>query len=168
MIDFNHNGNNGLFVRTSTNTFRTLINSNGVFTPFGMEFQALTNANYSRCLVGDLNNDRFDDVLMISDKGSHAYRFATNGLARDMSRFSRLSSLKAVDAVIADIDFTGKLDLLAIQPENKGLKVFRNLGSLYFKDVSKTSGIPTQITGALKLVMDDWNNDDMLDIIIPP
>ena len=167
VIDFNHNGNNGLFVRTSTNTFRTLINTNGVFTPFGMEFQALTNANYSRCLVGDLNNDRFDDVLMISDKGSHAYRFATNGLARDMSRFSRLSSLKAVDAVIADIDFTGKLDLLAIQPENKGLKVFRNLGSLYFKDVSKTSGIPTQITGALKLVMDDWNNDDMLDIIIP-
>ena len=104
---------------------------------------------------------------MIGDQGSHAFRFATNGLARDMSRFSRLSTLKAIDAVIADIDFTGKLDLLAIQPDNAGLKVFRNLGSLYFKDISKTSGIPTQITGALKLVMDDWNNDDMLDIIIP-
>ena len=167
VIDFNHNGNNSLFVRTSTNTFRTLMNTNGVFEAFGKEFQAITNANYSQCLVGDLNNDRFDDILMIGDQGSHAYRFATNGLARDMSRFSRLSSLKAIDAVIADIDFTGKLDLLAIQPENAGLKVFRNLGSLYFKDISKTSGIPTEITGALKLVMDDWNNDDMLDIIIP-
>ncbi len=167
VIDFNKNGINSLFVYTSKNTFRTLINTNGVFTPFGMEFPALTNANYTKCLVGDLNNDRFDDVLMISDRGSHAYRFATNGLARDLSRFSRLSSLKAVDAIIADIDFTGKLDLLAIQPEDAGLKVFRNLGSLYFKDISKTSGIPTQITGALKLVMDDWNNDDMLDIIIP-
>ena len=69
--------------------------------------------------------------------------------------------------MIADIDFTGKLDLLAIQPEDAGLKVFRNLGSLYFKDISKTSGIPTQVSGALKLVADDWNNDDMLDIIIP-
>ena len=167
VIDFNHNGNNSLFVQTSTNTFRTLINTNGVFTPFGKEFQSITNAHYARCLVGDLNNDRFEDILMIGDQGSHAYRFATNGLARDMSRFSRLSTLKAIDAVIADIDFTGKLDLLAIQPDNAGLKVFRNLGSLYFKDISKTSGIPTQITGALKLVMDDWNNDDMLDIIIP-
>ena len=167
IIDFNHDGNNSLFVHTTTNTFRTLINTNGVFAPFGQEFRSITNANYSRCLVGDLNNDRFDDILMIGDQGSHAYRFATNGLARDMSRFSRLSSLKAIDAVIADIDFTGKLDLLAIQPENAGLKVFRNLGSLYFKDISKTSGIPTEITGALKLVMDDWNNDDMLDIIIP-
>ena len=167
VIDFNHNGINSLFVRTSTNTFRTLANTNGVFTAFGIEFPSLTNANYTKCLVGDLNNDRFDDVLMIGDQGSHAYRFATNGLARDMSRFSRLSSLKAIDATIADIDFTGKLDLLAIQPEDAGLKVFRNLGSLYFKDISKTSGIPTQITGALKLVADDWNNDDMLDVIIP-
>ena len=159
VIDFNHNGINSLFVRTSTNTFRTLASTNGVFAAFGMEFPALTNANYTKCLVADLNNDRFDDVLMIGDQGSHAYRFATNGLARDMSRFSRLSSLKAVDALIADIDFTGKLDLLAIQPEDAGLKVFRNLGSLYFKDISKTSSIqlksPTPSAGGGRLEHND-------------
>ena len=167
VIDFNHDGNNSLFVRTRTNTFRTLLNTNAVFTPVGFEFPAVEGAHYSRCLVGDLNNDRFDDVLMLGDQGSHAYRFATNGLARDLSKFSKLASLKAIDGVIADIDFTGKLDLLAIQPGDAGLKIFRNLGSIYFKDISKTSGIPTQITGALKLVMDDWNNDDMLDLFIP-
>ncbi|MFQ3168979.1 MAG: hypothetical protein ACI8QI_001538 [Limisphaerales bacterium] len=167
VIDFNRNGNNSLFVRTRTNTFRTLLNTNAVFTPVGFEFPAIEGAHYSRCLVGDLNNDRFDDVLMLGDQGSHAYRFATNGLARDLSKFSKLASLKAIDGVIADIDFTGKLDLLAIQPDNAGLKIFRNLGSIYFKDITKTSGIPTQITGALKLVMDDWNNDDMLDLFIP-
>jgi hypothetical protein len=167
VIDFNHDGNNSLFVSTRTNTFRTLLNTNGVFTPVGFEFPSIEGARYSRCLVGDLNNDRFDDVLMLGDQGSHAYRFATNGLARDLSKFSKLASLKAVDGVIADIDFTGKLDLLAIQPGDAGLKVFRNLGSIYFKDITKTSGIPTQITGALKLVMDDWNNDDMLDLFIP-
>lgn len=167
VIDFNHDGNNSLFVRTRTNTFRTLLNTNAVFTPVGFEFPAIAGAHYSRCLVGDLNNDRFDDVLMLGDLGSHAYRFATNGLARDLSKFSKLASLKAIDGVIADIDFTGKLDLLAIQPGDAGLKIFRNLGSIYFKDITKTSGIPTQITGALKLVMDDWNNDDMLDLFIP-
>ncbi|MFL3665126.1 MAG: FG-GAP-like repeat-containing protein, partial [Verrucomicrobiota bacterium] len=167
VIDFNHDGNNSLFVRTRTNTFQTLLNTNAVFTPVGFEFPGIAGARYSRCLVGDLNNDRFDDVLMLGDLGSHAYRFATNGLARDLSKFSKLASLKAIDGVIADIDFTGKLDLLAIQPDDAGLKVFRNLGSIYFKDITKTSGIPTQITGALKLVMDDWNNDDMLDLFIP-
>ena len=60
VIDFNHNGINSLFVRTHTNTFRTLANTNGVFAAFGMEFPTLTNANYTKCLVGDLNNDRFD------------------------------------------------------------------------------------------------------------
>ena len=166
VIDFNRDGNNSLFVNTRTNTFRTLLNTNGVFTPVGFEFPAIDGARYSRCLVGDLNNDRFDDVLMLGDQGSHAYRFATNGLARDLSKFSKLASLKAVDGIIADIDSTGKLDLLAIQPGDAGLKVFRNLGSIYFKDITKTSGIPTQITGALKLFMDDWNNDDMLDLFI--
>ena len=57
---------------------------------------------------------------MIGDQGSHAYRFATNGLARDMSRFSRLSSLKAVDALIADIDFTGKLICSRSSPRTRG------------------------------------------------
>ena len=166
VIDFNRDGNNSLFVNTRTNIFRTLLNTNGVFTPVGFEFPAIDGARYSRCLVGDLNNDRFDDVLMLGDQGSHAYRFATNGLARDLSKFSKLASLKAVDGIIADIDSTGKLDLLAIQPGDAGLKVFRNLGSIYFKDITKTSGIPTQITGALKLFMDDWNNDDMLDLFI--
>jgi len=166
VIDFNRDGNNSLFVNTRTNTFRTLLNTNGVFTPVGFEFPAIDGARYSRCLVGDLNNDRFDDVLMLGDQGSHAYRFATNGLARDLSKFSKIASLKAVDGIIADIDSTGKLDLLAIQPGDAGLKVFRNLGSIYFKEITKTSGIPTQITGALKLFMDDWNNDDMLDLFI--
>jgi len=166
VIDFNRDGNNSLFVNTRTNIFRTLLNTNGVFTPVGFEFPAIDGARYSRCLVGDLNNDRFDDVLMLGDQGSHAYRFATNGLARDLSKFSKIASLKAVDGIIADIDSTGKLDLLAIQPGDAGLKVFRNLGSVYFKDITKTSGIPTQITGALKLFMDDWNNDDMLDLFI--
>ncbi|MEC8989368.1 MAG: tetratricopeptide repeat protein, partial [Verrucomicrobiota bacterium] len=60
VIDFNHDGNNSLFVRTRTNTFRTLLNTNAVFTPVGFEFPGIEDARYSRCLVGDLNNDRFD------------------------------------------------------------------------------------------------------------
>jgi hypothetical protein len=41
-------------------------------------------------LVGDLQNDRFDDVVVLGDKGSHLFKFETNGLATDASTLSRL------------------------------------------------------------------------------
>ena len=67
VIDFNRNGNNSLFVLTRTNTFRTLLNTNGVFTPVGFEFPAIEGARYSRCLVGDLNNDGRNDLVVTDD-----------------------------------------------------------------------------------------------------
>ena len=100
-----------------------------------------------------------------SSTGCRSGKLAKQMLGRTPGNIRAIRPLR--DGVIADIDFTGKLDLLAIQPGDAGLKIFRNLGSIYFKDITKTSGIPTQITGALKLVMDDWNNDDMLDLFIP-
>jgi hypothetical protein len=56
--------------------------------------------------------------------------------------------------------------MLAINASNRTLQVMRNLGSLYFKDITATSGIPASLTGTLQIAVEDWNNDDQLDVVV--
>ena len=131
VLDYNHDGRNSLWVNQG-NGFRLLANSKGKFAPLGPLVPGTTNATYRRCLVGDLNNDRFEDVVMLGEQASHVFRFATNGQFREVTSAAGLKNLKARDGVLADLDFTGKLDLLTIQPGGQGLRVYRNLGSFLF------------------------------------
>ncbi len=61
-------------------------------------------------LVGDLQNDRFDDRVVLGDKGRHLFKFGTNGLAIDVSPLRRLSTLSAIDGRLMDLHFTGRKD----------------------------------------------------------
>jgi Flp pilus assembly protein TadD len=164
-IDFNHDGRNSLFVLEGTNAFRLLENTGGRFQPRGQALPGIPGARYHRCLVADLQNDRFDDVLMIGDRGSHLFKFATNAQITDSSAFSRMKDVPALGGALLDLDFTGKLDLLAINTTNQTLRVMRNVGTLYFRDTTATSGVPASVTGVTHLALDDWNNDDTLDVV---
>ena len=66
-IDFNHDGRNGLFVGDGSGGFRLLENTAGKFQPRGAALPGIAGAQYRRCLIADLQNDRFDDVLVIGD-----------------------------------------------------------------------------------------------------
>src|SRR5205814_1635259 len=76
----------------------------------------------------------------------------------------------AIDGALADLDFTGKLDLLLVTPGARSIRVLRNLGgnggSPYFKDITQTSGVPASLTGVSQVVVDDWNNDDVPDLFV--
>lgn len=161
VLDFNHDGRNSLFVREDANTFRVLENQNGHFKPWGDPLPGKPGSIYRRALVGDVNNDRFEDVLVLGDQASHAFRFATNGQAREVTAFSGLKDLKARDGVLADLDFTGKLDLLAVRPDGSGVVVYQNLGNFYFKENTTNSGLPEAIAGAEHVAVEDWNNEDV-------
>ena len=165
VMDVKKDGLNDLFVMTKENSFQLLMNSNGVFTPFGEAIPGIQGGTYDRCLVGDLQNDRNEDVIVLGSKGSHVFKFATNGAITDMSLFSRLNGLSSVDGALIDLDFTGKTDLLAVTATNT-VRVFRNLGNLYFKDITATSGVPSSVTTARGIVIDDWNNDDLMDVFL--
>ena len=170
VLEINHRGANDLFVGEGDGNFRLLLNTNGTFLPLGGPISGKAGAKYNRCLVGDVNNDRHEDVVVLSDQGIQLFKFATNGAATDVTQYARLNDAPAVDGALADLEFTGKLDLLLVTPGARNLRVFRNLGSSggspYFKDISQTSGVPVSVTGISRLVADDWNNDDMLDLLL--
>ncbi len=166
VLDYNHDNRNSLIAAEGTNGFRLLDNVQGVFRPRGDPLPANPAGRFRQILVGDLNNDRFEDLIVLGETASHAYRFATNGAAREVTAASGLKGLVGSAGALVDLDFTGKLDLLTALPGGNGLRVLRNLGNMYFKDITATSGVPATVTGARQLLVDDWNNDDMMDLFV--
>lgn len=165
IIDINHRGANDLFVLEGGKNFRLLLNTNGAFKAVGEALPAIEGSKYRKMLVGDLQNDRFEDVVAIGENGIQVFGFATNGAFANNTAFTRLQSLGAIDAALADLDFTGKLDLIAVTATND-VRVFRNLGNLFFRDITATSGVPAGLKGAQRVVLDDWNGDDIMDFAI--
>lgn len=163
VLDYAHDGRNQLFVMQG-NGFRLLNNNQGKFTPLG-EISVATD-QYRRCLVGDLNNDHIEDVLVLGEQASHVFRFATNGEFREVSAASGLKNLKASDGLLADLDFTGRLDLLAVLPGGEGLRVLRNLGNGYFMDKTADSGLPAAFPGAQHVAAEDWYNEDVPGVFV--
>ena len=166
LLDVNHNGWNSLFVLERGQGFRLLSNTNGIFHPSEPLYPAIPGVNYTQVLVGDLQNDRFEDVVVLGDKGSHLFKFQTNGMAEDVSELSRLRDLGATDGMLVDLDFTGKLDLIAVAGDTGQARVYRQFGPLLFNDVTSTSGIPSSLHEAQAVVTEDWNGDGMMDVIV--
>ena len=166
VLDLGHRGQNDLVVREGATGFRILANTNGVFSPLGELLPALPDCRFYRCLVGDLQNDRAEDLIFLGDKGSQVFKLSTNGAVADMSRFSGLADVAASDGALVDFDFTGKLDLIASAPDGSRLRLFRNLGNFSFQEITQTSGIPANLSGVRQIAADDWNNDDLMDVFL--
>ena len=163
VIDVFRDGLPCLFVSEAGGSLRLLTNAAGVFLPSGDPLPAVGGAKFARCLVADLNHDKVEDVMMLGPLGSQVFRFNTNGLVRDVTRSTGLTNLLVTDGALVDLDFSGKLDLVAVTAGNQSLRVLRNLGNWYFVDRTATSGIPASITGVQQIVVDDWNSDDLAD-----
>jgi len=161
VLDYDHDGRNSLFVMEGQKGFRLLSNQQGHFEPLGDLLPGKAGASYRQCLAGDLNNDRFEDVIVLGEQASHAFRFATNGRARDVTVAAGLQELQGRHGVLADLDFTGKLDLLTVQPDGQGLRVYRNLGNFYFKESTTNSGLPAVWPGVEQVAVEDWNDEDL-------
>jgi thioredoxin-like negative regulator of GroEL len=166
VIDVYHTGWNALFVVEKGQRFRLLLNTNGTFHLQDAFYEAIPGAHYAKMLVGDLQNDRVNDIIVLGDKGSHVFKFSTNGLAEDVSKPSRLGSVGAIDGTLMDLDFTGKLDLIAVGADTNNVRVYRQFGALLFSDITSTSGIPATVQSAQKVMMEDWNRDGVMDLVV--
>jgi len=167
VIDLQHDGRNSLFLGES-NGFRLLFNSNGVFQPVGMLQPGIQGAKYSRCLVGDLNNDGVEDMIVLGESGSHVFRFATNGACSDVTRAANLAGLSATNGLLVDLNFMGSLGLITLGNGSNGLRFFRSLvrETIYFSESTTNSGLPSTAPGLRQLALDDWNGDDLPDLFI--
>lgn len=163
-VDVNRRAWNDL-VALGDGGLRLLWNSNAVFAARTDPIAVPEIGTPSHLLVGDINNDRYDDLVLEGTSGMAVFRAATNGMVSDATRISNLGSVPAKAGALVDHDFTGKLGLAAITPRG-GLRLFRGFGNLAFRELPATSGVPADITGATGVLVDDWNNDDLPDLIL--
>jgi len=166
VLDLRHDSWNSVFVREGGDAFRVLVNSNGVFHPHAQRLPASPDGKYRRCLVGELHTDTFEDVVVLGENASHVFKFVTNAAITEVTRFAGLKDLKASDGALVDLDFTGKLNLLTLQPDGSSARSFLNRGNFYFSDNTATSGLPANLQGARQMLVDDWNDDDLSDVIM--
>ena len=173
LTDVNRTGWNSLFMVEQGAGFRLLLNSNGVFRPHGLTYPSNSDATYSKILVGDLQNDRLDDIVVLGGDGSRLFRMGTNGLATDVSSSSGLSTLGAINGLLIDLDFTGKLDLVAVAGNSNEVQVLRQSGrtvgiglqTMSFTNITGMSGVPATLRNVQAVVMEDWNRDNVMDVI---
>lgn len=144
---------------------RVLKNSGGKLKAVGEPLPALPGARYTKCLIGDLNNDHIDDAVLLSDKGAQVLSIAADGALKDITRSARLGLLVARSGALVDFDFTGKLGLAAVTT-NGSVKIFRNEGPGRFGDVTMKYPQLLTLSGAEDILADDWDGDDRPDLFI--
>ncbi|HZJ15464.1 MAG TPA: FG-GAP-like repeat-containing protein [Chthoniobacteraceae bacterium] len=164
IIDPEQKFQHGLIARDESG-IRILRNDGGKFVSIGEPLPPLPDAHYAQCLVGDLNNDRFDDAIFFTDKGPQLFGFGTGGAVRDITRSTRLGSINVRSAVLVDLDFTGKLGIAAVLADGT-VKNFRNEGPGRFGEVTAKTPQLAALTGASEMITDDWDGDDRPDLFV--
>lgn len=157
---------NGLFALETGAGFRWLGNSNGVLQPLGPPRPAVAGAHYGTMLAGDLDNDRLQEVVVLGDLGSQVFRLTPDGDVAEVTDASQLGALRSGNGLLLDLDFTGKLDLVAVGAEGGALRIFRQSSPLRFAEIPPTGAVPAGLRVAGDLWMEDWNRDGTGDLIV--
>jgi tetratricopeptide (TPR) repeat protein len=165
VFDINRRGENDLLLPDAAGALRLLWNSNGVFAARTAPRPTTVGA-VREIVVADLNNDRYDDALILGESGTELLRFATNAFITDGSGISGLKTTPGRALAVGDIDFTGKLAALIAGPDGQ-FRAFTNLGTAIFRERRRDAADPSlQVSGVSEIIIDDWNNDDLPDVLL--
>ena len=166
MIDYERDGRPSLFTREKAGDFVLLDNRAGRFSALGRPLRASPDGGYRAALVGDLDNDGIDDVVVLGEKDSRVFKFYAQGRLRDATRAAGLGGVTGVGGTLADLHFSGNLDLAVVRPGAAGLALFRNLGNLSFDAAWTDSGLPAELPGATQILTADWNNESLPGVFV--
>ena len=166
VIDYDRDGRPSIFAQEKGGGFLLLANHGGHFSALGQPLRVPAGAGYRACLTGDLDNDGFDDVVVLGERDSRVFKFYAHGRIRDATRAAGLDGLRASAGLLADLDFTGNLDLVVVRPGGAGLGLYRNLGNFYFDANWSDTGLPNAFPGATQVMTDDWTSEGLPGVFI--
>jgi hypothetical protein len=144
---------------------RFLRNQAGTLAPHLPPTPLPPNTSCHAILAGDLNNDRLDEILVLASPGSLVLSLGPDGTLTNVTASSGLETIPLADGALADLDFTGHLDLLAITLPGRTLRVLRQSAPLRFSDATPASGIPASWRNVQSVTLDDWNRDGTSDLV---
>ena len=143
---------------------RLLQNREGKFLPKAEPLAAGAAKRFTSAIVGDLNNDRADDVVLAGPDGMMVLRCSTNGTLTDVSRMSSSAGQQLSTIVLADLEFTGRLGVMGISAAGGQPRFLRGAGNFLLRETNQT--LFAGISGATQVVVDDWDNDDLPDVLL--
>lgn len=150
-----------------------LINDSGTFRK-SSEAQLAFKARTSGAVFVDLDNDGDLDLYVSNNSKSKGLRVANklfenvNGRFPDLSEGNNACVIMGGRSVgVLDYDGDGLLDLLVTEDKWTGgrTRLFRNVGTLKFRDVSEEVGLPADLPG-LGVITPDLNEDGRPDIFV--
>lgn len=123
--------------------------------------------------AGDINNDGYDDLLLLSGLGNKLYVNDGKGQFSDITQRAGLRWLRAQDnqpgeprqPIIADLDNDGWQDIL-ITYVNDRHRVYRNKGDGTFEDLTADSGLGGESLVGGPATVFDYDGDGLLDVYI--
>ncbi len=166
VIDYDHDGRPSIFAREESGGFLLLDDRGGHFSALGRPLRGPAGAGYRVALTGDLDNGGFDDVVVLGEQDSRVVKFYEHGRFRDATRAAGLEGLRASSGMLADLDFTGNLDLVVVRPGGAGLGLYRNLGNFYFDGNWSDAGLPQAYPGATQVMTEDWSSEGLPGVFI--
>ena len=150
-------------------------NGDGTFSDVTAETGVGSRAYSHMSLFLDLNNDGFDDLVVINDNssqtrlfpGSQIYRNNRDGTFSNVTRGSGFSPVETVfgGATAGDYDKDGDLDILLVGWYAYSTYLYRNEGQFRFVDVTDDAGVrPSDDRAQWTPVFADLDNDGWQDI----